>query len=133
MIRFVGFAILKIGGREFFLGMDEVVDALAPKRFEIEQMAGLFLDGPFFAASRGEAIGRDAEQEFFEASGCTAQADAEIGVEIGGKVKFEFALKPWTGVAHGESLAGFAGAHRKTRGTHTKASGQIGRVFASGF
>lgn len=115
----MGFAILQIGGRELFFAVDEIVNALGPKGFEIEQMTGLLLGGPFFAAACDEAMGRYAAQEFFEARGSATQADAEIGIEVDGKVKFEFSFKPLAGVAHKESVAGVKESQRESNAAHT--------------
>ncbi len=83
-------------------------------------MAGLFLDGPFFVSASGELIAVDAEKQFFKASGSAAKANAEIGIEIGRKVEFEFPFKPLAGIAHEESLAGLDFVRSKKPAAHTK-------------
>lgn len=100
---------MQVGRSELRLGFDEVVDACAPERFQVQQMADLFLNGPLFVASRDKAVLRDAVQHFFYTGGCAAKPDTEIGVEFGGKIKFEFAFKPLAGVTHAESLTGAGG------------------------
>ena len=108
MICFVRFAVLQIGRSELRLGFDEVVDAGAPERFQIQQMADLFLNGPLFFAPSNQTLPRDAAQHFLYAGGCAAKPDTEIGIEAGGKIKFEFAFKPLAGVAHERILTGAA-------------------------
>lgn len=100
--------------------MDEVVDAPGPKRFKIEQVAGLFLDRPFFTAAGGQTIGRNAAQEFFEASGRAAKTNTEVGIEIGGKMKFESSFEPLAGVAHKESVAAVKEPRKKSNAAHTR-------------
>jgi hypothetical protein len=56
VICIVGFAILQIGRRELGFGLGKIVEASTPERFEVAQMADLFLDRPFFIAARDEAI-----------------------------------------------------------------------------
>lgn len=102
------------------LAFDKVVHARAPERFKIEQMAGLFLEGPFVVATRDEAVACNPAKQFFQARGRAAKADAEIRVEIRGKMEFEFSFKPLAGFAHEESLAGVGGARQKTRESHTR-------------
>ena len=103
------FAVLQVGRSELRLGFDEVVDASPPERFQVEQMADLFLNGPLFVATRNKAVPRDAVQHFFDTGGCAAQTDTKIGIELGGKIKFKFAFKPLAGVTHQESLTGADG------------------------
>ena len=48
VIGFVCFAVLQVGRGQVLFAFHEIVDAGTPERFEIEQMADLFLSGPFF-------------------------------------------------------------------------------------
>src|SRR5215813_3121812 len=83
---------------------DEIVHARAPERFQIQQMAGLFLHGPFLGTAPGEEITRLASKHLFKASGSPTKPYAEIGKQIGGEGKLEFAFKPKAGIAHGRSV-----------------------------
>ena len=68
-------------------------------------MAGLFLDGPFFISSRNQQFTRLTVEHLFEAGGSSTQPDTEIGKEIGGKGKLEFAFEPEAGFGHEEIIA----------------------------
>lgn len=91
VVGFVSFAVGQIRGREGLTFSEEVFDPCGPERFHVEQVSGVFLRGPFAAGLLGEFA---ALRYFFEARGRAAQADADIGVLIGGKVEIEFPFKP---------------------------------------
>lgn len=82
------------------LAFHEIGEARVPQLLQIEQMARLFLDSPFFASARSEQIARLATQHFFHASRRAAQPYAKIGKQIRGKGKFKFAFEPQAGVWH---------------------------------
>jgi len=113
------FPVLQVGGRELRPGLDEVIEASYPERFQIQQMADLFLDGPFFRATRDETVAGDVAQQFLNASRRTTKADTEIGIEFLGETKLELAFEPLAGVAHEASVAGGWPRWREARPTHT--------------
>lgn len=113
------FPVLQVGGRELRPGFDEIVEASVPERFQIQQMADLFLDGPFSRATSDEAVAGDIAQQFLSASRRATKADTETGIEFRGETKFEFAFEPLAGVSHEASVAGAWPQWREARETHT--------------
>ena len=93
VIGFVGFAVGEVGGSESVAAADKVDGTSDPEGFEVEQVAGVFLRGPFFnfaliggfAGARGKDFGVDAVGKVFETSGSAAEADAKIGEEFDGE------------------------------------------------
>jgi len=76
VIGFVRSAILQIGWRERRLAFHKIVDTRTPQFFQVKQMTGLFLDGPFLAVAGNQQIAWPVAKHFLETRRGSAQAYA---------------------------------------------------------
>jgi hypothetical protein len=91
----VGFAIFEIGGMKRFGAASVIVEALVPERFEIEKVAGIFLDRPFIVVAFGQSFGSEAVDGGSEAVGCGTEAVENFGGGIGRETELEGAREPF--------------------------------------
>jgi hypothetical protein len=119
VIGFVSLPVLQISGGKLLFGFHKIVDAGAPKRFKVQEMADLFLCGPLLFFAGDEKIARNAAKHFLEADGSASKPEAEIGKEVSGKGKFEFALEPLDIVRHEMIVDGPGRFSRKGAVGHT--------------
>ena len=92
---FVSFAVLEIGGVKCFSAAGVIVEALVPERFEVEEVAGVFLDRPFVIAAFGQDFAREAVDGGSEAVGGGAEAIENFGGCIGRETELEGAREPF--------------------------------------
>lgn len=78
----------------------KIFHALAPQRFKIEQVSGVFLGLPLSIRLGDESVARHAPDDFLQPGRSSPQADAEIGKLFHREVELEFALKPDWDSAH---------------------------------
>lgn len=95
-----GFAIGEVSCSELVAGEQVIADASKPERFEVEQVAGVFLSRPFLLRLGGECFVGMAAKGVFEPSGSAAEAGAEIGEEFQLEGEFECAFEPEARLSH---------------------------------
>ncbi len=71
---FVRFSVLEIGGMQLGGAGVVIVETLVPERFEVEEMAGVFLDGPFSVGAVREDFRRQVAHGGGEAFRCASQS-----------------------------------------------------------
>ena len=106
VIGFVRLAILQVSCRKMRSAFQEIAKTRVPQLFQIQQMAGLFLDSPFFAAARDEYVPRAIPKHFFQSRRSSAQSHTKIREKLGRKREFEFPFEPETRVRHERIVTG---------------------------
>ena len=79
MARVVSLAVRHVGGVESCIAGEIFVDSLRDYGFEIEEMAGVFLNRPAAVCLVRQSFRREAVEQLFEARGCAPRARSSQG------------------------------------------------------
>jgi hypothetical protein len=100
----MGLAILEIGWVQLGSARVVIIEPLVPQRFEIEEMAGIFLDRPLALVLSRQHFWRQSADGAGEACGRTSQAFEKFGRCIRAEAELKFAVEPPSLRRHTDSL-----------------------------
>ncbi len=95
------FAVGHVGGAECGEAGVEVVEAAQEEGFGIDEVAGVFLDGPRLSIAARQDAGGERADAVFDARRGAAQTLHQGRIEIHGEVKIEPPLRPKDACGHG--------------------------------
>jgi hypothetical protein len=90
----VCFPILEIGRVQLGRAGVVIVEALVPQRFQVEEMARIFLDRPLAIAPFGEDFDRQAAHRAGQALRCRAKPFQKFRSSLRAEAQFKFAIEP---------------------------------------
>src|SRR5215813_3123532 len=94
MVALIGLAIGHIGRVQDLRSAFVFVQPSHHKRFEVQKVSSVFLNGPTLTIAAGENFGSERLQSIFKACRRTTDALNHFGKQLNWKVEFEFAFRP---------------------------------------